>query len=114
MSEVFWEATVPGRDRYSDSMENGSWRSFNKNIICLRIFSDKGQGKIDDFKDGYFICNKCICVIGGDSLELAGIGYWTKGDPMVRIKWYNKEDMQLHSTEARPKEECLSGLKTNI
>jgi hypothetical protein len=45
---------------------------------------------------------------------MVGIGYWRKHESVVRIKWYNADNMELIKTEAQPVNEIKQALIKNI
>jgi hypothetical protein len=113
-----WFAVLSDGNAFEGGVDDGSWRKLKltidgRRIERLHIFNDQAAGRIDDNKDGYFIGNKIIGGLGQSiTIHLCGIGYYQKHDNIVRIKWYDKQTMELQQTEARPAEECGFSLIT--
>lgn len=107
-----WFAVLSDGNAFEGGTEDGSWRKLkitigDRKIQRLHIFNDQGEGHIDDNKDGYFIGNKVITGLGQPvTINLVGIGYYQKHDDTVRIKWYDKNTMELKQTEARSPQKC--------
>jgi hypothetical protein len=118
---VKWEATLANGQVLSGISDDGSWRSVGSRVasaksklVGLVVSTKDGTGTIDANSDGYFLGNKIIASLPAFmEIKLIGIGYWKKYDDMVRIKWYDIDNMSLFETEARPIKDCGSALVKN-
>ena len=112
---VNWEAQTSKGYIFTGLVDDSSWIDFKNTLYArrdevgkvksLKIFGTLGAATIDNDKDGYFLGNKILTALqGGATLELVGIGYWSKSDNVVRVKWYKTSTMELAVTEGRPLE----------
>lgn len=121
---VEWIAKAADGTEYRGRVDDGYWRDLkqeiyngaNVKITSLSLHKEGvADARIDDNKDGYFLANKIIGAMGSDrQIHLVGLGYYSKAEPVVRVKWYNTVDMSLAMVEARPLEEAEAFLIKNI
>ena len=110
---ITWNAKLSNGHAMSGLVDDGSWKTVQAKLDTehIRIVSLKllgaGTGAIDDNCDGYFIGQKIMAqAFTGEFRDMVGVGYWKKHSNMVRIKWYNKNDFNLITSEAKPVSEC--------
>lgn len=95
-------------------VNDGSWLKLSSSvsdgscsILSMQLLGDHAGASIDSGCDGYFLGNKIIAMMpSSNQVELVGIGYWRREEPVARIKWYNSNTMELVFTEARPIIQC--------
>lgn len=110
---ITWEATLSDGRSISGPVENGSWKlvqakldAENVRLVSLKLLG-AGIGSIDSNCDGYFIGQRIMAqAFSGSIREMVGIGYWKKNSNVVRIKWYNRSNLDLMTVEAKPVSEC--------
>lgn len=112
-NNITWQCQTDQGDVLGGFTEDGSWRKLKNlvlskktKIVSLNIRNKYGGGTIDSNADGYFMANKILAKMGGETQEYIGIGYWKSDQDVVRIKWYNYKTMELFTTEVRNVDSC--------
>jgi hypothetical protein len=119
---VRWNITFNDGTNLTGMTDDGSWKLVpdfinrkNLKIVSMNIGNDFGIGRIDNNCDGYYLNNKIIAIMQSkQQVRMVGIGYWRKHESVVRIKWYNADNMELIKTEAQPVNEIKQALIKNI
>lgn len=120
---IEWVANTSDGSEHRGTTEDGSWRKLQRELEHLYeiqveslMLHKEGaaDARIDDEQAGYFIGNKVIAALGqSGQISLVGIGYIPWSKDVVRIKWYNANNMELVMVEARPIKDAESFLIKN-
>lgn len=115
---ITWTTTFDDGSHESGLVDDQSWirlkGNITKKIVRLDITNGSDGGGLSDPARSFYLINKSIATFPfGDTIDMVGIGFIPKNEDIVKVMWFDKSNMNLIKTEAKPIDKCEYSLIHN-